>query len=164
MDSSGVSVGYFVFALVLVGISYSFIKFGDATKKFFKKPIGRFSIVVFFSYFVLTFILNDPGTFFAPIAHLGRDDAIITIFVSACAGISYLSIVRLTREARKKDFDLVLGILSFIFPVVGIILCIVNRSKKEVNIPASNAYLLLSFLPFALFSLISGVLHFIWLW
>jgi hypothetical protein len=160
MVSSGVSVGYFVFALILIILLYSFIKFRDATKKFFKMPIGRFSIVGFFSYFILTF-LTGPGTFFAPIAHLGRDDAITVIFVSVCAGISYLAIIRLVREAKKKNFDLVLGTLSFAFPVVGIILCIVNRSKKETNLPASNAYLLLSIMPFLLFALISGVLRFI---
>lgn len=161
MVSSGVSVGYFVFALILIILLYSFIKFRDATKKFFKMPIVHFSIVGFFSYFILTFLLAGPGAFFAPIAHLGRDDAITVIFVSVCAGISYLAIMRLVREAKMKNFDLVLGTLSFIFPVVGIILCIVNRSKKEANLPASNAYLLLSIMPFLLFALISGVLRFI---
>ena len=165
MVSSGVSVGYFVFALILIILLYSFIKFRDATKKFFKMPIGRFSIVGAcgqgpIKAHILTF-LTGPGTFFAPIAHLGRDDAITVIFVSVCAGISYLAIIRLVREAKKKNFDLVLGTLSFAFPVVGIILCIVNRSKKETNLPASNAYLLLSIMPFLLFALISGVLRFI---
>lgn len=161
MDSSRASVGYFIFAFILIGLIYSFIRFRDATKRFFKKPIGRFSIVVFFSYFVLTFLLDGLSAFFAPIAHLGRDDTIAVVLVSVCAGISYLAIMRLIREAQKKNFDLVLGILSFVFPVVGIILCIVNRSKKETNLPASNAYLLLSIMPFLLFALISGVLRFI---
>ena len=44
MVSSGVSVGYFVFALILIILLYSFIKFRDATKKFFKMPIGRFEV------------------------------------------------------------------------------------------------------------------------
>ena len=50
MGSSGISVGYFVFVIVLVGVLYSFIKFGDATKKFLKKPVGRALIIVFIFY------------------------------------------------------------------------------------------------------------------
>ena len=160
MNSSRASVGYFIFAFILIGLIYSFIRFRDATKRFFKKPIGRFSIVVFFSYFVLTFLLDGLSAFFAPIAHLGRDDTIAVVLVSVCAGISYLAIMRLIREAQKKNFDLVLGILSFVFPVVGIILCIVNRSKKEVNQSASDDYLLLSFMPFVLLALVIGVFYF----
>lgn len=82
MDSSRASVGYFIFAFILIGLIYSFIRFRDATKRFFKKPIGRFSIVVFFSYFVLTFLLDGLSAFFAPIAHLGRDDTIAVVLVS----------------------------------------------------------------------------------
>ena len=44
MNSSRASVGYFIFAFILIGLIYSFIRFRDATKRFFKKPIGRFEL------------------------------------------------------------------------------------------------------------------------
>ena len=106
MGSSGISVGYFVFAIVLVGILYSFIKFGDVTKKFFKKPIGRALIIAFIFYFFLTFLLNSPYAFFAPLEYFGTDDTIVIISASACAGIVYFAIMRLVREIKDKGFNL----------------------------------------------------------
>ena len=68
------------------------------------------------------------------------------------AELVFLFVIWLIKAAKNKSFDPVLGILSFIFPLVGFVLGIIYRVRQQKDVLASNAYLL-----FAIASVLIGI-------
>jgi hypothetical protein len=76
-------------------------------------------------------------------------------FAAVLAAILYFTFLALVNAIKQRAFDPVLGLLSLLIFPVGLVLGVVFRTRKESNITASNAYLLLAFLFFPLASFIS---------
>ena len=81
---------------------------------------------------------------FIPQAYLMISQVRIAKFIAILAGILFLLLIWFLRSAKRNLFDPILGIFSFIFPLVGIILGIVYRARTQKDIAASNMYLILA--------------------
>ena len=84
------------------------------------------------------------GAFIHPINWLGTDDAKVIFFATGLGGIIFLEIKYILKAIKNKSVDGLLAVLSCLIPILGIVLCVWNRCKKEKNIEASTAYFIFS--------------------
>ena len=79
-----------------------------------------------------------------PYAYMTSSQVTAAKIIALFAGVVCLFLVWLIHSTKNKSFDPVLGAISFIIPVVGLVLGILYRVRQQKNIHASNAYLIFS--------------------
>lgn len=159
MRSNIFGFGFFFWLIMVVYLIVALIKRREKMLAFFKCTEGTTLIAMVLTYVILAALgYGSIGGVFAPYRFFGTDNGNALFLMTALAGLCYLGIVWLVKNAKKKTFDVLLGVLSLIIPLVGLVLCIVNRSKKEKDIPASNVYLALCVVPPLLSVFVLGAL------
>ena len=123
-----------------------------------KKSLAKyaaFSIVLsFFVYCCSIFVMRGSiylPFLFRPWAYLSVAQVHTAQFIAILAGLLFPFSTWVVHSAKKKAFDPILGLLSFLFPLVGIVLGIVYRVRAQKDTAASNMYLLLSIVSTFLF-------------
>ena len=79
-----------------------------------------------------------------PYAYMTLLEVRVAKIIALLAGIVCLFVVWLIHSTKNRTFDPILGTLSFVIPVVGLILGILYRVRQQKDIHASNAYLIFS--------------------